>query len=220
MTGDYQQCVKEYGDLIARYAADVVAHNNLALCSTHLRDMPQGRGGDAAGRGNPAQARALPRQSGAVRELRGRFPDWRNRRRERSQEPERLWRCWPWRLPSWDRASCLRRPKPTRSLGTIDALGASFAASGLGDLAVYEGRFSDAVRILEQGAAADLAAKNPDRAAAKFASLAYAQLLRGQKGAAIAAAEQGAGEQQGREDPIPGGASLRRGGRDRQEPDR
>ena len=23
MTGDYQQCVKEYGDLIARYAADV-----------------------------------------------------------------------------------------------------------------------------------------------------------------------------------------------------
>ena len=28
MTGDYQQCVKEYGELIARYAADAVAHNN------------------------------------------------------------------------------------------------------------------------------------------------------------------------------------------------
>ena len=43
------------------------------------------------------------------------------------------------------------------------------------------------MRILEQGAAADLAAKNPDRAAAKFAALAYAQLLRGQTGPAIAA---------------------------------
>ena len=29
-TGDFQQCVKEYGDLIARYAADTVAHNNRA----------------------------------------------------------------------------------------------------------------------------------------------------------------------------------------------
>ena len=39
VTGDYQQCVKEYGDLIARYAADVVGHNQLALCSTQLRNM-------------------------------------------------------------------------------------------------------------------------------------------------------------------------------------
>ena len=39
------------------------------------------------------------------------------------------------------------------------------------------------------GAAADLASKNPDRAAAKFAMLARAQFLRGQRGAAFAAAE-------------------------------
>ena len=53
----------------------------------------------------------------------------------------------------------------------MDAWGASFAAAGLGDLALYEGRFSDAVRILEQGAAADLASKNTDSAAMKFAAL-------------------------------------------------
>ena len=41
VTGDYQQCVKEYGELIARYAADVVGRNQLALCSTQLRDMPR-----------------------------------------------------------------------------------------------------------------------------------------------------------------------------------
>jgi Flp pilus assembly protein TadD len=39
VTGDYQQCVKEYGDLISRYAADVVGRNQLALCSSQLRDL-------------------------------------------------------------------------------------------------------------------------------------------------------------------------------------
>ena len=61
--------------------------------------------------------------------------------------------------------------------------------AGLGDLALYEGRFADAVEIFRQGAAADLEAKNPDRAARKLTSLAYAQLLRGQKALAVATAE-------------------------------
>jgi tetratricopeptide (TPR) repeat protein len=67
--------------------------------------------------------------------------------------------------------------------------GASMSASGLGDLAVYQGRFSDAARILEAGAVADLKAGNPDSAAAKFVSLAHAHLSRGSGRAAIAAAE-------------------------------
>ena len=33
ITSDYQACVKEYGDLIARFAADAAARNNLALCA-------------------------------------------------------------------------------------------------------------------------------------------------------------------------------------------
>src|SRR5262249_11806680 len=49
--------------------------------------------------------------------------------------------------------------------------------------------FAGAVRILEQGAAADLAAKNPENAADKFAALGHAQLLRGQTRAALAATE-------------------------------
>jgi tetratricopeptide (TPR) repeat protein len=70
----------------------------------------------------------------------------------------------------------------------LSATGASMAASGLADVASFEGRYANAVRILEQGAAADLAAKNPDSAAEKFAGLAHIQLLRGQKGSAVAAA--------------------------------
>ena len=68
-------------------------------------------------------------------------------------------------------------------------LGPSYGTSGLGDLALYEGRFAEAVRVLAEGAAADLEAKEPDRAAMKFAQLAHAELMRQRKPAAIAAAE-------------------------------
>jgi tetratricopeptide (TPR) repeat protein len=71
----------------------------------------------------------------------------------------------------------------------MNALGASLAASGLGDLAGIEGRFTEAVRILAAGASQDLKAQNADRAAAKFAALAHAELLRGQPRAAGAAME-------------------------------
>jgi eukaryotic-like serine/threonine-protein kinase len=70
----------------------------------------------------------------------------------------------------------------------MDALGASLAASGLADVASYEGRYADAVQTLEQGAAADMAAKNADSAAEKLASAAQLYLLRGQKGPAVTAA--------------------------------
>ena len=39
VTGDYQQCVSEYGELVERYESDVAARNNLALCLTYLRKM-------------------------------------------------------------------------------------------------------------------------------------------------------------------------------------
>jgi tetratricopeptide (TPR) repeat protein len=76
-----------------------------------------------------------------------------------------------------------------QEIAKINARGASFAASGLGDLAAYQGRYADAVRILGQGVAADVQAKNPDAAAAKYAAIAYAELMRGQKAAALTAAD-------------------------------
>ncbi len=76
-----------------------------------------------------------------------------------------------------------------QQMQTMGPTGQSAASLGLGDLAVYEGRYSDAIRIFEQGAAADLAAKTPDNAATKFVSIAYAHLRAGKTGAAIAAAD-------------------------------
>jgi hypothetical protein len=84
--------------------------------------------------------------------------------------------------------------KTWETLGKASPVGASFAASGLGDLAVYSGRYADAIRILEAGAAADHAAGNPDRAAAKQVAIAYAELSRGKNAAAVAAAGRAIGE--------------------------
>jgi tetratricopeptide (TPR) repeat protein len=79
--------------------------------------------------------------------------------------------------------------KTYEAIGKLDALGASYAASGLGDLALYEGRLSDAALIFAEGADADLASKDPERAASKLVALAHTQLLREQKTAAVAAAD-------------------------------
>src|SRR5262249_5029315 len=75
-----------------------------------------------------------------------------------------------------------------QKLEKLSPLGASYAQAGMGDLALYEGRFEEAVRAFEGGVNADLAAKYADRAAAKLAMIAYTRLLQNQKPQALAAA--------------------------------
>ncbi len=187
VTGDYPQCVKEYTDLIARYAADAGARNNLALCLTYLRNMP----------------RALDEMRQVVRILPKRAlyrvnlalyadyaADFQTGEREARAIPELgVFGSLALALAQLGQGQLPQATETYQALGKIDAQGASYAASGLGDLALYEGRLSDAARIFALGANADLTSKDTDRAASKFAALAYTQILRQQKGAAIAAAE-------------------------------
>jgi tetratricopeptide (TPR) repeat protein len=76
------------------------------------------------------------------------------------------------------------------TLATINALGASQANSGVGDLASIQGRFGDAIKILSAGMEKDLADAKPDRAAAKLMAISYAELSRGNKRAALSAARE------------------------------
>ena len=71
----------------------------------------------------------------------------------------------------------------------MDSFGASFGPAGLADIAVYEGRFNDAVKLFEEGAAADIAAKKPDAAAMKYAALANTHVAAGRRAQANAAAD-------------------------------
>jgi eukaryotic-like serine/threonine-protein kinase len=187
VTGDYQQCVKEYGELVTRYAADVVGHNQRALCLTQLRDM---RGALYEMR---QVVKLLPNRA-VFRVNLALYLSYASDFQAGEKEARAIQDPGP--LPvlalSFAQVGLGQLPQAIESyqkLAAIDALGKTFATSGLGEIAAYEGRFTDAIRILEQGAAEDLAAKNADRAAAKFAAVAHLQVLRGQKSAATASVE-------------------------------
>jgi tetratricopeptide (TPR) repeat protein/predicted Ser/Thr protein kinase len=187
MIGDNQQCAKEYGEALAKYPADTVAHNQRAACLVKLRNMR-----DAMGELRQA-VQMLPNHAGyrgnlaLVSALAGDFEAAEKEVQKLPQTDVLALRALAY---SQLGRGLLREATETyQKLGATGPQGASSAASGLGDLAVYEGRFADGIGIFEQGAAADLAAKNSDRAAIKYTSIASAQLMAGHKGLAVAAAD-------------------------------
>jgi hypothetical protein len=185
MTGDYQQCVKEFGDLIASYPADVAAHNNLALCWVNLRNFPKALE-EMREVVQILPKRALYRVNLALYSNYASEFQAGEREARTIQEPD-VKALLALAFAQLGQGQLAQATATYQTLGTIDALGASIAASGLGDLARLEGRFADAAKILEQGAVQDLKSKNQDRAAAKLAALAHVELLRGRKPAALAA---------------------------------
>ena len=187
ITGDHQQCVKEFGDLIARYAADASARNNLALCSTYLRDFPR-----AVDEMRKVIAilpkRALYRENLALYAAYSGLPEPVHAEVKAMPEPG-LFALVALAFAQLLDGETTAAGDTYARLADFGTLGASYTASGLGDLALYEGRFGQAVTLFTSGAAEDVASGDSDRAANKYASLAYTQLLRGDDRAAIAAAD-------------------------------
>jgi serine/threonine protein kinase/tetratricopeptide (TPR) repeat protein len=187
ITAAYEPCVDEYGELIKKYPADAAAHNNLALCATHMRDFT--RSLEAR-----RQAKAILPQRSVYRfnlAIDSTYAgDFRTGEQE-AREAQALGSS----LGSVALAFAqLAQNRVADALTTYEALGRTNAAGmsrasiGLAELAAYEGRYAEAVRILTDAAQTDLASKNGDRAADKLAALAYTQLLRGERDAARSAA--------------------------------
>jgi serine/threonine protein kinase/tetratricopeptide (TPR) repeat protein len=80
--------------------------------------------------------------------------------------------------------------KAYQQLEALGSAAASLAASGLADLALYEGRLGDCAEILKKGIAADLANKSNYRAADKTVMLAETYLDLQKKPLAVEAADQ------------------------------
>lgn len=189
MMGDQQKCIDEYKSLVARFPSDTAGHNNLALCYTQMRMMPQ----------------AIEEVRRAV-ELLPRHAMFRNNlalfsayagefgvAEENAKAAQKLNASYAKSYIALAFAQ-LGQGHTAQAAATYEKLGqaggrqASLASAALADLAIYEGRYAQAVQSLEKAAAADLAAGEAESAAAKFATVAYAQMSRGQKKAAIAAA--------------------------------
>jgi serine/threonine protein kinase/Flp pilus assembly protein TadD len=187
LTGDYRQCVKEYTELLASYPADVAAHNNLAICHANLRDFAKAVV-EIRKVVDILPNRALYRVNLAS------FANFSSDFRTAEQEAKKITEpdvnaLIALAFAQVGQGQLTQAAQTYATVSKISSYGASLGTSGLADLASIEGRFADAVKILEQGGAQDLAFKRPDWAAAKFAALAHTELRRRRPRAAVAAGD-------------------------------
>lgn len=187
-TSNYPKCIEEYGELVKGFPADNVAWTNIAACYSGVRRIPEAVG---------AAKRAVEiTPKGAVQRMVLSFYSSYNgdftageREARTALDLNRSSQAYLALAEAQLGLGLMSDAAETyHKLEKTDALGASLAASGLADIASYEGRYADAVGILDRGSAADLAAKNADNAAEKLAGISRLQSLRGQKGAAVGAA--------------------------------
>jgi serine/threonine protein kinase/tetratricopeptide (TPR) repeat protein len=182
--GDAQKCVDEYSSLLEKYPSDTGAYNNIGNCLTYLRNMPK-----AVEEARRAVA-ILPKRALYHANL-GLYSAYAGDFQTASKEGDAALQLSPSLTYGFlaKAFAGLGQERPDDAADTyrkLDKNDPSNAATGLADLAVYQGRFQDTVKLLEAGAAGDV--HKPDAAADKFSALAYVQMLRGQKAAALAAA--------------------------------
>src|SRR5262249_55484493 len=149
----------------AKYVSDTGAYNNVAVCYTQLRNMPK-----ALEQVKKAVA-ILPKRATYhvnVSYYSSYSSDFETAAKEAAATLP-LNPSYP-SVYSATAFAALGLDQPAQAIDAYQKLGkisSSNAAAGLGDVAEYEGRYSDAVRILEKGAADDKTANNPDAAADK-----------------------------------------------------
>ena len=185
LTGDYKACVTEYRDLIGKYTGDAASRNNLALCSAYLRDWP------ATLSEMKRVVAMLPKRVTYRTNLAiylsyaGEFAT-----AEEAARKESVPGLVALAFAQQGQGRMDEARATYQKLGEVDALGASRSVSGLADIAAYEGRFSDAARILREGATKDAMNGESGRAANKLVELAHIFVLQGKPAAAAAAADE------------------------------
>jgi tetratricopeptide (TPR) repeat protein len=186
--GNFQKCVEEFSALVTQYPSDNTGHNNVAFCFFRLGDPKRALE-------HAKRALEISPKSATLRMNVALFSLYAGEFEAGEREARQVLQL----NPAYEKAyltlgyaqlvqgQLSQAAETYQRIAKISKFGASLASSGLGDLAVYEGRFSDAVKIFEEGAATELAAKTPDPAAAQLAALAQVRLLLGQKRLALAA---------------------------------
>ncbi|MEO8189143.1 MAG: protein kinase [Acidobacteriota bacterium] len=191
---DPDKAIEEYGELVKRYPADTAGISNLALAWFYKRDM-----GKALAEGRRAIAiypKNVPQRNnvGLYAMYAGDFDSAvREQRAVLELNPKFVLASVGLALSQLGQGHPDQAAETWKKAAAINARGASAAALGLADLALYEGRTADAIGILEAGAKADIEGKDTESAAVKLAALAGARLSAGDKSAALEAADRAAG---------------------------
>jgi tetratricopeptide (TPR) repeat protein len=186
-TDDLQKCVEEFVELVRQYPADNIGHNNLANCLSALRNTA--RAVEEARKG----VQIVPKSATAHNNL-ALFASYAGDFQTGEREAGIAQQLNPNYAKAYTALAFAKIgqdhiPQAREAYGLLEKINPSWSASGVADLALYEGRFKDAAQLLTQGAAADVAAKDNAGAADKFNALAYTQAAARQMKAAVAAAE-------------------------------
>jgi tetratricopeptide (TPR) repeat protein/predicted Ser/Thr protein kinase len=189
-TENWQGCVEEYSELIKQFPVDNIGHSNLAACYARMLDMPKAM--EAARQGlEIAPNNILARMNFAL------YACYAADFKSCESGAKEVLKLNPkyeegFLVLAYSQLGQDLLPQASDAYQKLEKLseyGASLAASGFGDLSLYRGDFREGAQFLEKGAAQDLAAANRDAVADKLIMLSYANLLRGEKAAAVSAAE-------------------------------
>jgi tetratricopeptide (TPR) repeat protein len=212
--GDGARAAEQYAALAERFPADTAGHANLALARFYAGDM---KGAMEEGRRAVERyPRNVPQRNNvALYALyAGDFAEAEKEAREVLALNAAFEKAWlALALAQAGQGRTQDAQASYEKLAAVSPLGASFAALGRGDLALYEGRPADALPVLQAGIAADRARGSADAAAQKSAVLAEALQQLGRTREAVAAAAEAARESRAESAVVPAARVLAAAGR-------
>ncbi len=189
-----QSAIEELTTLVQQYPADSAGLNNLSVAYSYRRDMVKAQ--EYARKAVDIYPKnAIPRMNLAT------FAMYGGDFQTAEQETGTVLQINPQYAKAYVVLGLTKlaegKPKEAaeayKKAEGLSTRGASFAANGLADLAVYEGRLKDAAAILEKSSAADEQNNNPGPAATKLTTLAQVRLQLGQKAQAVSALDKAMG---------------------------
>jgi eukaryotic-like serine/threonine-protein kinase len=187
-TGDWQNCVQEYTQLVTHFPADRVGQWNLGSCYAQLRNAPKAL--EAAQHAVEIVPRGVAQRLNLsfISSFAGDFAAGEKEARAGlAINPSAAEGFLVLAEAQLGEGQIDKATESYHQLEKIGALPASTATAGLADLAAYQGKYAEAATLLTNGAAADVAAKNTDNAARKYAALGNIEELQGKHAAAVSA---------------------------------
>ncbi len=186
ITGDWQNCAQEYTQLVTHYPADRVGQYNLATCYMQLRNVPKAL--EAAQHAVAIVPKGVgPRLNlSFISSFDGDFAAGEKEARAGlTLNPSSVQGYLVLAEAQVGEGQIDKAIESYHQLAGLGPVASSVANAGLADLAAYQGKYTEAATNLADGARADVAAKDTDNAARKYAALGNIEELQGKHAAAL-----------------------------------
>ena len=190
MERDFKKAIDEFSYLLQHYPGDYVIHANLAIAYFYARNMPGAvKEGLLDVKYNPQGVWTHTNMSWYALAT-GDLPTAERESRKALELESSFTKAYiTLALTQLAKGQPGEAIETYRKLRDLDSYGATLAATGLADLAITEGRLTEALKILDDGIAFDLKNGQAYDAAIKCTMLAQTYLLQGKKERAVETAE-------------------------------